>query len=245
MKYVYCLARDVAAGADTFPPGLNGAEVYHISFERISALISDVDSAGTRHTAPLVSEQNALVHQAVVDAALKLSASVIPCRFGTLFPDHENILTLLRKHYTRLDDHLMKLAGKIEVSVQTILKRRADLESVSEAAHSGTREQEDAGVSYLLGKKEKYDAIKELEEEADRFSQELNQAMSPFWSDVKVQKRSTDDRLVLGVCYLVDQQELSSFKSAYQRFKRENPGLKLLYTGPWAPYTFADIEFRA
>jgi len=177
-----------------------------------------------------------------VDAALKFSTSVLPCRFGTLFPDDEKILTLLKERYTRLDDHLIKLEGKIEISVQTILKRQADSKSVSESAHSGTREQEDAGVSYLLGKKEKYDAIKELEEEADRFSQKMNQAMSPFWSDVKVQKRSTDDRLVLGVCYLVDQQELSSFKSAYQRFKRENTGLKLLYTGPWAPYTFADIE---
>jgi len=245
MKYVYCLARDVEAESDTFPLGLNGAEVYHISFERISALISDVDSVGTRHAAPLVSEQNALIHQAIVDAALKFSTSVLPCRFGTLFPDDEKILTLLKEHYTRLDDYLTRLEGKVEVSVQTILKRRTDSKSVPEAAHSGTQEQGDTGLNYLLGKKEKYDAIEELEEEADRFSQELNQAMSPFWADVKVQKHSTDDRLVLGVCYLVDQQELSSFKSAYQRFKRENPGLKLLYTGPWAPYTFADIELGA
>lgn len=242
MKYVYCLARDVVAGPNAFPPGLNGADVYHISFERISALISDVDSVGTRHAAPLVSEQNALVHQEVVDAALRLSKSVIPCRFGTLFPDDEKILTLLKERYTRLHDRLMKLAGKIEVSVQTIFKRQSDSKSLPEVAHSGTPEQKDAGVSYLLGKKEKHDAVKELEEEADRFSQELNQAMSPFWSDVKVQKRSTDDRLLLGVCYLVDEQELPSFKSAYQRFNRENPGLKLLYTGPWAPYTFADVE---
>ena len=245
MKYVYCLARDVGTESDTFPPGLNGAEVYHISFEGISALISNVDSVGTRHAAPIVSEQNAMVHQEVVDAALKFSKSVIPCRFGTLFPNDEKILTLLKEHYTRLDDHLIKLEGKIEVSVQTIFKLRTDSKSAPEAAHPGTREQGDAGASYLLGKKEKYDAIKELEEEADQFSQELNQAMSPFWSDVKVQKRSTDDRLVFSVCYLVDQRQLSSFKSAYQRFKRENPGLKLLYTGPWAPYTFADIELGA
>ncbi len=242
MKYVYCLARDVAAGPDAFPSGLNDAEVYHISFEEISALVSDVDSIGTRHAAPPASEQNALAHQAVVDAALRLSRSVIPCRFGTLFPDDENILTLLRKHYTRLDDYLVKLEGKIEVSVKTIFKRRGDLKSIPTAAHPETWEQGDAGVSYLLKKKEKYDAIKELEKEADQLSQELNQAMSPFWSDVNTQKRSTDEKLMLSVCYLVDQQKLLSFKSAYQRFRRENPGLKLLYTGPWAPYTFADID---
>jgi len=249
MKYVYCLARDVAVGPDAFPSGLNDAEVYHISFEEISTLVSDVDSIGTRHAAPLANERNVLAHQEVVDAALQIYKSVIPCRFGTLFPNDENILALLGKHYTHLDDYLVKLEGKIEVSVQTIFKRRTDLESIPTAAHPGTRERDrgiaeqgETGASYLLRKKEKLDAVKELAEEADRFSRELDQAMSPFWSDVKTQKRSTDDSLVLSVCYLVDRQKLSSFKDAYQRFRRENPGLKLLYTGPWAPYTFADID---
>ena len=84
MKYVYCLVRDVAMGSDAFPSGLNDAEVYHISFDGISALVSDMNSTGE---APTANERNVLAHQEVVDAALRLSRSIIPCRFGTLFPN--------------------------------------------------------------------------------------------------------------------------------------------------------------
>lgn len=244
IKYIYCLVRDVVAEPDAFPPGLDGAKVYHISSRAISALISDI------HSHQLVGNlQNALVHQEVVDAALRHSKSVIPCRFGTWFPDDKKILMVLKKHYARLDAQLTKLEGKMEVSVQTIFNQQgAGADPTTTPQKPKEKESEKPltiGTSYLLKKKEQFDAIKELEEEADRFSEELSQAMSPFWSDVKAQKRSTDEKLLLSVCYLVEQQKLSSFKHAYQNFKKRKPNLKLLYTGPWAPYTFADIDLHA
>ena len=52
---------------------------------------------------------------------------------------------------------------------------------------------------------------------------------------MEVEKRSTDNGLLLSVCYLADQRELSSFKHAYQDFKNRTPNLRMLYTGPWAP----------
>lgn len=243
MKYVYCLAKDVNSN-DAFPPGLGGTKVHHVSFEGISALISDVDSDQLAGDV-----QNAMAHQEVVNAALKFSKSVIPCRFRTLFLDDEKILALLKKHYALLDAQLARLEGKIEVSVQVIFNQRESTRSVSTAIPEtpkaeGQKESLMDGINYLLKKKERFDAIKELSEKADRFSREMNQAMSPLWSEVKVQKRSTDKTLLLSLCYLVDQQNLSSFKQVYQKFKRENPSLKLLYTGPWPPYSFVDLNLR-
>jgi len=241
MKYVYCLAKDIEAGhnssaAAVFPPGLSGAEVHYVSFMRISALMSDVDSG------QLVDNvQNALAHQEVVDAGLKFSKSIIPCRFGTLFPDDKKILMLLKEQHARLDALLTKLEGKIEVSIQAAFNLAA---TVAPEA-SKVEESEDPlpkGVNYLLKKKEQFDIIKQLKEEADRFTQELNQVTSPLWSNVKVQKRSTSEALLLSLCYLVGHQELPAFKRAYQGFKSGKPNLKLLYTGPWLPYSFADID---
>jgi len=53
------------------------------------------------------------------------------------------------------------------------------------------------------------------------------------------------DADLLSLYYMVDKSKLLSFKLAYRKFKRENPGLRLLYTGPWAPYNFADIDLEA
>ncbi|MFQ5842995.1 MAG: GvpL/GvpF family gas vesicle protein, partial [Thermodesulfobacteriota bacterium] len=248
MKYVYCLVRNAPPVPDVFPLGLGGAEVHDVSFGGISALISDIDiELCVRNKSGQLAGnvQNALVHQEVVDAALRLSKSVIPCRFGTWFSDDRKVLMLLKEHYARLDALLTKLEGRIEVSVQTIFNRKdtATPPGTRGQGDAGTRRQGDTetrrqgdkGISYLLRKKEQFDAVKELKEEADRFSRELNQAMSPFWSDVKVQKITQEETLLLSLYYLVDEQELPSFRLAYQKFKGENPSLKLLYTGPWAP----------
>jgi len=260
VKYIYCLAKvakskeqraksielrtlcplpyALCAMFDAFPLGLGGVEVYGISFGEIGAMISDVDS-----DQPVCSVQSVLAHQKVVDAALRLSKSVIPCRFGTLFPDDENILTFLKEHYELLDAQLTRLEGKVEVGVQVILNRRAGVGTRGQWDEE-TRGQEGPGISYLLRRKEQFDGVKELDEEMERFSRELNWAMSPLWSDVKMEKTTQGKKLLLSLYYLVDKHKLPCFKLAYRKFKRENPSLRLMYTGPWAPYNFADIDLK-
>lgn len=233
MKYVYCLTRDDPSTPKVFPSGLGGAGIYSVSSGGISALISDLGSWQLTG-----SEENAVIHQAVVNAALRLSRSIIPCRFGTLFPDDKKILTFLREHYARLDAQLTKLEGKAEVGIQSILNWKTTIKAeIPDKLMM-------AGVDYLLRKKEQFDAIEELEADADELARKLNQATFPFWSDVKARKRVTGERLLLSLCYLVDGHKLASFRQAYQRFKGENPDLKLLYTGPWPPYSFTDIDLR-
>ena len=96
----------------------------------------------------------------------------------------------------------------------------------------------------MLKKKEQLDALRGSEREAERVSQNLDQAVSLFYSDMKVEKRSSGNKLLISFCYLLDRSELPHFESAYREFESEHPSLKLLYTGPWAPYSFADIDFE-
>jgi len=248
MKYVYCLATYGPCIERSLPPGLNGAAGRHILFKGIGVMISDLDSDRLG-----VNTMNVLAHQEVVKAALCISKSVIPCRFGTLFPEDDSVLWLLKEHYEAIIDQLAKLEGKMEVSIQAIFSRKIAPAGVEERMKLMK-----AGAIYLLKRKEQFDIIKSLKEEAERFSQKLDQVVSPFWSDVKVQKQLVGDnplnpfaqafsklvekKLLLNVCYLVDQRDIPSFKFAYERFKGENSSLKLLYTGPWPPYSFADVD---
>ena len=233
MKYVYCLATHDPCIERSLPLGLNGAAVRQISFKGISVLTSDLDSEWLS-----VNISNVLAHQEVVKAALCISRSVIPCRFGTLFPEDDSVLWLLKEHYDAIIGQLAKLEGKMEVSIQAIFNRE-----IAPAGVEERRKHKKAGAIYLFRKKEQFDVIKALKEEAERFSQKLHQAISPFWSDVKVQKQLVEKKLLLNACYLVDQQDIPSFKLAYERFKGENSSRKLLCIGPWPPYSFADLDF--
>lgn len=50
------------------------------------------------------------------------------------------------------------------------------------------------------------------------------------------------DRLVLNRSYLVERSRRGAFDEAIDRLRDATPGVTLRYTGPWAPYSFVDIE---
>lgn len=237
MKYVYGLTRDIESIED-LPAGLGGMKVYPVFFGGIAAWVSDLGAASLPGNA-----QNALVHQSVVEEAFRRSTSLIPCRFGALFADEEEVRSLLKRHRARLEGELSRLEGRLEVSIRAIFNG-SDLPG--SMGHSQPRAPEGLteAARYLLGKKQRFDAVKELSGKAEQFNQELNEATAPFWAEVRVQKRPIDPGLLLSLYYLVDGEKLSAFKCAYQQFKGKWPSLKLLYTGPWPPYSFADFNLR-
>lgn len=232
MKYVYCLAKDVES-TSALPSGLGGMKVYQVSFKGIDALVSDMDS-----TSLLSEVQNALVHQKVVQGVLEQCTSLIPCRFGTLLADEEKILSLLKEHHGLLKDELQRLENKLEVSIRAVF----DQINVEKQRSKRAKEPKGKGIKYLLEKKRRFDMVSELSKKADNFNRKLNSATKSFWTEVKEQKRSLDNGLLLSIYYLIDKNNLSSFKCSYQQFKEEHPELNLLYTGPWPPYSFTDIN---
>ncbi|MBI4530713.1 MAG: GvpL/GvpF family gas vesicle protein [Candidatus Latescibacteria bacterium] len=235
MKCIYCLAGDLKSTGD-FPPGLGGMKVYQVSSGEISALISDVNLDHVVNNA-----QNATVHHEVVQATLELSASVIPCRFGTLVHNEEEILSLLRVRSAWLDACLTRIRGKVEVGVAAIVDgmtspvlRRWETEGKGQSMTTGER--------YLLEKRQRYEVTKILRGQAECLSRKLNEATTPLWAEIKVEQRFIGYKLLLNLCYLIDRGKLSSFHYTYQQFKKRWPGVKLLYTGPWPPYSFTEFS---
>lgn len=50
------------------------------------------------------------------------------------------------------------------------------------------------------------------------------------------------DRLLLNRSFLVAREDREAFGEAVDRVRERYPDLKIQYTGPWAPYSFVDIE---
>lgn len=71
---------------------------------------------------------------------------------------------------------------------------------------------------------------------------ELDEATAPWWAEARGEERHTGDALLLSLAYLVEREKLSSFEGAIREYEARRPGLKLLCTGPWPPYSFADVE---
>jgi len=234
MHYVYCFVKGTKEDS-LFPRGLGGKKVRLVSFGGIGAVMSEGSPDDVVGNA-----ENVLVHQKVVDKALEISRSVIPCRFGVWVADEAGIIELLRKNYPRLATCLARLEGKVEVGIKAILSGRQSANGGRRSAVGGRLT---AGERYLLEKSEKYHGSEGLSEQARGLSQELHKATSPFWTAAKTEKKQVRQGVELGLFYLIERDKLSSFKDVYERLcKRvETLHCKLLYTGPWPPYSFADV----
>lgn len=238
MKYVYCLTRNIES-TDEFPSGLGDMKVYQVKFQNTSVLVSNMDCTELQLDVRILDDiQNVLVHQKVVQKAWELSISIIPCRFGTILASEEKIISLLEKHYEILENELKRLEDKLEVSVRAIFSES----DIKEAKREEVENQKSNGIKYLLEKKEKFDVVRELDAKAKKFKRRLNEATESLWTEIKTQKRSLDNGLLFSIYYLMDRDSLSPFRLSYQHFKEKHPELNLLYTGPWPPYSFTEVN---
>lgn len=231
MKYVYCLTSPITASA-ALPRGLGGRQVYPLSFRSISALVSDMAPAHLVGNA-----SNALVHQAVVQAAVQLASAVMPCRFGTLLADEAQLLALLQQHYAACEAELARLRDKLEVGVQAIFSA-SPVETEPALGVEGLPE----GIRYLLAKRRQREASQTWRDQAEGLAHALNTATTPWWTEVQAQQRRLDQGLLLSLCYLVQRDHVSAFRHTYEQFRSRSSQLKLLYTGPWPPYSFTTID---
>ena len=200
-----------------------------VSFASIGAVVSE-------GTPGRVSKEIAhiLTHQEVVDRALDLSRSVIPCRFGVWVADEAGIMALLSRNASRLEIHFARLEGKVEVEIKAIL-------NAQQSESTRPPRKLTIGERYLLAKKEKYPGVKSLSEQGKKLCQTLNKSTARFWTAAKAEETSSRQKLILRLFYLVEKEKVGFFKSAYERTCQKVPQCKFLYTGPWPPYNFADV----
>lgn len=228
MQYIYCFVS--AAQEDRLLPcGLRGKRVHGVSYGDIGAIVSEADPHGIEGNA-----SNVLRHQQVVEQTMQLFRSVLPCRFGMWVADAAEVTNLLQNNASRLTTQLARLEAKVEITISAMLPGQ-------QMKHSKPVAGATAGAQYLLTKRERYREGTCDSVSGQTLCQELNQSLSPFWTAVKTEERCSCTSCILRLSYLVEQEHLTSFQHAYEQVCQSVPYRKLLYTGPWPPYSFANV----
>lgn len=233
VKYIYCLTSGVAL-REALPAGLGDVKVQRIESGKINVLVSEIGSERLVGTV-----RNILDHQKVVQAAMESFHAVIPCRFGTRFHDVGELLTLLEHHAALVEAKLAMLAEKVEVGVHVLVS------AISlQTGHTPEEEDRTRGIQYLIEKRQRFETSRALSAQVEHMVHTVNKGMTPWWTAVHAHQRPADQGVLLKLCYLVEQKHLAAFKRAYDQFRQDVSPLKLLYTGPWPPYSFATINFN-
>jgi Gas vesicle synthesis protein GvpL/GvpF len=161
-------------------------------------------------------------HEDVVEA-LMADRDLLPVRYGTRLEDEAAVARAMRDRRDELVAALDRVRGAVELSIRVVAAGRAPAPPDPPEAGSG--------AAYLRVRAE-------AEADRDRAARALHEPLAAH------ARESAEGRLrppeLFRAAYLVDRDAIDSFVAEVARLQSANPGLGILCTGPWPPYSFAE-----
>ena len=227
--YVYCLAENL----DTLPApvsGISGANVELIKVEDFSLLVSEF--AGD--TAPPVTRDNALAHDAVIRSVLK-ETTPLPFRYGTV-PTESQLRSYINSHRAALEAKLAQVRGCVEMSVKIIWN--SDPREFRESADT-----EGPGARFLKEKQRELLGGERRAEKAKQVAAWLTEQIGAYVRQEELSLCPTE-KLIVAAAHLVVREQLAKYRDRLSEARKTRPELHFLSSGPWPPYTFSNIELE-
>lgn len=222
--YVYCVAEALDAPPRSLA-GISGSDVRLVTMGNLSLLVSDFSG----EVVP-VNRENALQHAAVVRSILERTTP-LPFRFGTLVTGQE-LEDYLTGRQAALSKKLEQVRGCVEMSVK-IIGDRANREARSVEAGADDK----PGTAFLLEKRrqilgsERAQAVAAwLAEQVGSLARETQVSLCPA------------EKLLLAASHLVERGSVQQYRDKLTAARAERPKLRFLVSGPWPPYSFANID---
>ena len=230
--YAYC----VTEGIETLEEptlGVSSAPVRILKTENLSVLVSDLDSDSVP-----VTRDNALAHAAVVRSILD-HTTPLPFRFGTIVTEQQ-LRNYISARGPSLETKLARLRGCIEMSVKIICESmQTEPSMTSSDPGSGP------GASFLAAKRREILGDESKAAQATEISTWLHEQVQDLLRDEQVTLRPTE-KLVLSAAHLVERTKIPQYREKLAEARHKRPELHFLLSGPWPPYSFAniDLEFK-
>src|SRR3989338_4212183 len=137
----------------------------------------------------------------------------------------------LQRHSSRLEEVLNRLEGKVEVSLIAMVNGRGDKPTHIEK--HGIRPETRDGIGYLRQKKQIQEEMHKLSPGEEKVCKLLTERLNPLVTESQIERNST----FFSIHYLVGKDRLNEFEGQFEGIKGELPD-KILYSGPWPPYSF-------
>ncbi len=242
--YVYA----VTPAAGPQPPdglgGVGGAPVRPVPHDGLAAVVSTVAAADfaeepLRHHLEDLAwlEATARGHQRVIDALTASPGCVLPLRLATVCRDTAGVRRLLASNRDLFLEAIGRLEGRTEWGVKVF----ADAPERTEAAPA-------TGRDYLRQRARRRRTDDEAWQRAEETARAVHLDLDAVAEESRLH-RPQDPRLsgesgrnLLNGAYLVPQQREQEFCALVGRLAGQLRGPRLSLTGPWAPYSFAQIN---
>ena len=160
--------------------------------------------------------------------ALMADRDLLPVRYGTRLEDDAAAARAVTERRDELAAALDRVRGAVELSLRVIAADDPGEARADDETGGRTR----SGADYIRAK-----AC--LVARRDAGARTLHEPLSTL-ARASVKRPPRPPLELLRVAYLVDRPAVEGFTALVARAQRSSPGLRLLLTGPWPPYSFAE-----
>jgi gas vesicle protein GvpL/GvpF len=247
--YLYAVGEPALADVKELPTlvGVDQAAVRVVDSGRLAAAVSPVDATQFSEESLRKNledmhwlERVARAHHGVVDELRRRQPVVLPVRLATIYVDDDNVRALLDANADRFAAALDLTRGRTEWGVKAFAVAGTSEESDPEVDAGGP------GTAYLVRKRAARDRAARARQRLLEAAEEVHARVGTI-AVTSRRYRPQDPRLtgceeemLLNAAYLVDDARSAELRQLVESWAA--PGLRLELTGPWAPYSFADLE---
>ena len=209
--------------------GIAGEPLRAILFDRVIAVIGYV------RRRPAASARNLRQYAAVVESIAARVPAILPVRFGTTFDDLEELTLVLRSRGSALRRRVRAVRGRTQMTIRLVGSDPVNGPSRGQTpvtSRTGVRPRNRAtqGTQYL---QERLTMLRTAREVPELVS--IRPAIRRFVKDERVERRSG----VATVHHLIPRAMAERYRAAVTGAAAES-GVRLIVSGPFAPYAFAD-----
>lgn len=252
--YVYAVARAFDSALLEDATGVSEAPVRTVERADLAALVSTVSLAEFGEEALQNNledlewlEATARAHHGVVEAAASAAATA-PLRLATLYHDDARVRELLEDQHEVFTEALARIEGRVEWGVKGYADPDAfasdgEPESSASAASS-------PGMAYLQRRRGQRRGREEAQRAAAERAEEMHGRLDALAAGSR-RHPAQDQRLaghegwmILNGAYLLDEDRAGELRALVTELD-DQEGLGLELTGPWAPYSFAELGERS
>ena len=239
MIYVYAIT-DRPEAPLSGQMGLRDEGLTEVVWRDIAAVVSTANRALVPKTADELWRYEEIIESLMLDRA------VLPVRFGTLLPSQQHVGDTLRRAYRLLAQDIERVRGQVEIGIRFLstIENGAEADRIGEDANRPPAASNDfsplaagPGSAYLQARLARERELQDRQGAKLRLVREVYDLLANHANASRLDG-GAEDRHGISAAFLVPHERIGPFRDVVCEVAGANPGLALLCTGPWPPYSF-------
>lgn len=249
--WLYAICQETSGRGLRSLTGVGGGAVAPVTAAGLTAVAEDVSLTEFGEHALRTNledmewlEATARAHHTVIDA-LARQAPVMPMRLATVYSSEAGVRAMLAERSGEIEGVLGRISGRSEWGLKAFAVAAADRGPHPAGPPAGRAP--GAGTAYLRRRRDQLSAQQQGRRQAVADAEHVHDVLSRLAVAARLhvpqaqQLTGTADLMVLNAAYLVDDQRADGVRDAVARMSAEFTALRLELTGPWPPYSFAEM----